>query len=322
MNASPPKTIFISIASFVDPLLFFTVCRAIHRAKHPERLRFGIVEQGLFDNSWLYKQDPRIRYKYFHPVDSHGVCWARAQVQTLFQDEDLYLQIDSHTAFLQDWDQLLEDEYYKLFAISPKPILSTYPPVFTLSDTGQEELSYTNPDYALAMSPMPDAVITRENPVVMFRGTWVLGRKPVIGFHLAGGFIFTSGRFVQEVPYDEKLYFHGEEQNLALRAFTHGWDVFHPNVLPLFHKYKQAGDDHVAHHWHATWEAQRSMKWVDRQRAANQRLRDLLDGKIPSTDPCGLGPLRTVKGFYDFSGIDYINNTINRGMHGWLNPGS
>lgn len=314
------KTIFISIAAFVDPLLFYTVCQALHKAKHPERVRIGIVEQGMHDNSWLYGSDPRIQYRYFHPVDSNGVSWARSVVQTLFRDEDFFMQVDSHTYFVQDWDVILETSHAGLAHISPKAILSTYPPVFDINDTGHAELSFVNPDYALCMAPAPDAKLTADNPVVMFRGTWVQSRQPVIGFHLAGGFIFTYGHFVREVPYDANMYFHGEEQNLALRAFTHGWDVFHPNVLPVYHKYKSAGADYVNHHWHASWEAKRSLKWTDRQNLAHQRFRNLINGQVPPTDPCALGYLRTVQGFYDFTGIDYFNNVIDRQKHAWLDP--
>ncbi len=39
-------SIFISIASYCDPLLGFTMERAWKQARWPEQLRFGIVEQS------------------------------------------------------------------------------------------------------------------------------------------------------------------------------------------------------------------------------------------------------------------------------------
>ena len=49
--------------------------------------------------------------------------------------------------------------------------------------------------------------------------------EPVKSCHIAAGFFFTSGRFVEEVPYDPQLYFHGEEQSLALRVCCLGLQI-------------------------------------------------------------------------------------------------
>ncbi len=39
-------TIFISIASYCDPLLHFTVRRALDTARWPQALHFGVVDQS------------------------------------------------------------------------------------------------------------------------------------------------------------------------------------------------------------------------------------------------------------------------------------
>lgn len=312
------KLIFINIAAFVDPLLFFTVCRAIHRAKHPKRLRFGIVEQGIFNNSWLFKKDSRIKYQFIPAVESQGVCWARAKAQELYQDEDLYLQVDSHTEFAQDWDETLESALDALAKNYNRPLLSTYPPSFSIEPNGEVKKSRLNERYALGLVPAKGAHMTDDDPVFLFNGIWVETEHPPLGFHVAGGFIFASGQLVKEVPYDPLLYFHGEEQNLAIRAFTHGWNIFHPKKIPLWHLYKAAGDSYLNHHWHPEWEAQRKTKWTDRQQIAKKRLNDLLSGKLQNDDPFGLGKLRNLEIFREFCGIDYDYKTIDRSKHAWL----
>lgn len=312
------RRIFINIAAFVDPLLFFTVCRAIHRAKFPNRLRFGIVEQGIFNNSWLFRQDPRIQYEFVHATDSEGVCWARAKAQKFYTDEELYLQIDSHTDFAQYWDDTLEKSLDSLAKNYNKPLISTYPPGFSIERDGKIERSGLNNQYALGLIPAKGAHMTDEDPVFLFKGVWIKADHPPLGFHVAGGFIFASGRFVTEVPYDPALYFHGEEQNLAIRAFTHGWNIFHPKEIPLWHLYKTQGNSYLNHHWHPEWEVHRKIKWTDRQQAAKRRLNDLLTGNIPDHEPFGLGKLRNLEIFRDFCGIDYMKRTIDRSKHAWL----
>ncbi|MDX1668424.1 MAG: GlcNAc-transferase family protein [Limnobacter sp.] len=310
--------IFISIAAFVDPLLFFTVCRALHQAKYPGRLRFGIVEQGVFNNDWLFSQHSQISYRFFHASESEGVCWARHEVQKLYQDEELYLQIDSHTEFAQDWDVTLEHSLNQLSENYALPVITTYPPGFTIEPDGKVKCAPLNNNYALGLVPAKGAQITPDDPVFLYQGVWVQTEHPPLGFHVAGGFIFASGQWVKDVPYDPNLYFHGEEQNLAIRAFTHGWNIFHPKDIPLWHLYKAMGNSYLNHHWHPEWEAKRTLKWTDRQQRAKQRLKQVLYGEIPVGHIYGLGRLRDLNIYRDFTGIDYENCTINRSKHAWL----
>jgi hypothetical protein len=83
---------------------------------------------------------------------------------------------------------------------------------------------------------------------------------PMRARFVSAHFLFAPGRFVREVPYDPDLYFHGEEITLAIRAFTHGYELFHPSEHVLWHEYTRDyrakhWDDHVhargiAHEWH------------------------------------------------------------------------
>ena len=93
-------TIFISIASYQDPLLLETLCSAYENAESKDNLRFGVCEQaevGIDLPSINFKD--QIEYELLHPVMAKGPCWARARVQKYFKNEEYYLQIDSHTIF-------------------------------------------------------------------------------------------------------------------------------------------------------------------------------------------------------------------------------
>ena len=63
--------------------------------------------------------------------------------------------------------------------------------------------------------------------------------KPTLVPFLAAGFNFASGRRILEVPYDahSAYLFDGEETSLAVRAWTHGHDFYHPEqrycIAPL-----------------------------------------------------------------------------------------
>ena len=101
-------SIFISIPSYQDPLLLETICSAYENAEHKDQLRFGVCEQaetGIDLESIKFKH--LINYELVHPLMAKGPCWARARIQNFINNEQYYLQIDSHTIFAKNWDRIL-----------------------------------------------------------------------------------------------------------------------------------------------------------------------------------------------------------------------
>lgn len=306
-----PK-IFVSIAAFCDPYLEHTITDAIKKAKKPERLVFGVIDQHA-DNrrKTLAKLTDKaeLRYVNLHPVESRGVCWARSIAFSLHHHEPYLLQIDSHMLFEQDWDSVLIDQLNHLKIRHPKPILTTYPYGFEFEDEKPVVKIAVSDKTTLVLRPHPDTPLGTDIPTLRFRAEHVFTRDPVLGSHIAGGFMFTLGRFVDEIPYDPHLYFHGEEQNLAIRAYTSGWDIFHPPHIPLYHLYKSPNTEHKNHHWHPDWEKERDVQWTTLKHASDQRLSDLLYHR-KNLGSYGLGTARTLEDFAFFSGIDYPNKSI------------
>lgn len=300
--------IFVSVAAFVDPVLHFTINEMIKKARYPNRLRIGILDQNLVAST-RYLTDHRIRYEFVPATDSQGVCWARALVQELYGNEELYLQIDSHMAFHQDWDVILESQLSLVQQNQEKSIISVYPQGFTFDANGVAVLPELNlqPQYVLAMHPKESETLTEEDPVMTFKAEWYQTNKPIRGYHVAGGMLFGLGTWVKDIPYDPEFYFHGEEQGLAVRAHTKGWNIYHPPIVPICHLYKQAGESYDTHHWSQKWEAERKVKWTQRQQWAKERFRDLLLGNIPVNSIYGLGVERDLASFAALSGIDYQN---------------
>ena len=100
--------IFISIASYQDPLLESTIISAYESSKNPENLVFGVCDQSSYPldiDKFSFKD--QIHYEHIDPLLSEGPCWARAEIQKKFTNEEYYLQIDSHSQFEEDWDSYL-----------------------------------------------------------------------------------------------------------------------------------------------------------------------------------------------------------------------
>jgi hypothetical protein len=58
--------------------------------------------------------------------------------------------------------------------------------------------------------------------------------EPVTSRFYSAHYCFTLGQFSKEVQHNPEYYFHGEEISIAARAYTCGYDLFHPHkVLDL-----------------------------------------------------------------------------------------
>lgn len=307
--APPPRrrvpSIFVSVASYCDPMLGFTLRSAYAQASDPSRLFFGVVEQAVPEQrlhlgaDWAHRQ---VRWLRLHALEARGPCWARALGMSLYQGEDWYFQIDSHTWFEPGWDERLLAQGQRCAAINPRCLVSCYPNPFRM-EAGEPYATVVGPQ-VLAHVLSEASQFAAEHPVLYFEGVPVASAQPVPGFHIGAGCLLAPGRVVNELPYDPQLYFHGEEQAFALRAWTRGWDIFHPPAMPIYHLYHQAGAEPRPLHWSPALDAQRAVRSAALAEAANRRLADLL---WHGTDlgAYGLGTQRSLADYADFSGIDY-----------------
>jgi len=304
--------IFVSIASYCDELLFFTIQDCISKSNKPENIFFGIVDQNdKTQKDEIEKLDfnKQVRYLYVNKLETLGVSWARSIVNSLYDGEEYLLQIDSHMLFEENWDTTLIEQYNNLKKISKKPIITTYPYDFSF-DNNKPTFKKQSDKYALVLRPHPDTTLEEENAVLRFKAEHKLTDKPIEGCHIAAGFIFTSAIFLEEVPYDPYLYFHGEEQSLSIRAYTRGWNIYHPNLIPIYHHYKKINTENLAHHWHKSVENKRDLKASYLRERGIQRINRLFYGDGLENSVYGLGNVRTLDEYIKFSGIDYKTKTI------------
>jgi hypothetical protein len=301
--------IFLSVVSYRDDLLRDTVASALDQADHADQLAFGIIDQSSRPAAWARSAQfvSCCRYLYMHHRQGRGPCWARSIAAGLWQGEQYFLQIDAHMLFDPSWDTRLIDQLEALLPITPRAVLSTYPPGFTLTG-GKPVRSATN-NKTIRLEVAPNSDFVGQSPVLRFRGVPTEREHTLEGFHVGAGCLFTRGFFLQEIPPDPFLYFEGEEQNIAIRAWTHGWQIFHPPAMPISHLYNTAGLRPV--HWSEDENEARVVKWQSLQGRSNLRMQRLLfDGEYLGA--FGLGRMRTLNDFAKFSGIDYPNRRIDR----------
>jgi len=303
------KRIFISVASYQDPLLLETLCSAFEHADNKDSLTFGVCEQadfGINIDSINFKS--QIKYELLDPVMAKGPCWARTRIQKFITDEEYFLQIDSHTIFVKGWDKILLNYHAWLTkCIENDFVITGYPRSFKPN----KELS----SFELNTSYKETLGITFREKRMFEDGYYSMQKSfpantelPSKGLLVAGGFIFAKKIFVTSVPYDPKFYFHGEELSVALRLFTKMWDVVHVPRIPLFHLYTDVDNMIRKLHWDSDDEKNRAIKWNELDKLSKSRLGNLINGKLE--EPYGLGSLRSIEDFAELSGVDLINKKI------------
>jgi hypothetical protein len=303
-------TIFISVAAYCDPMLAFTLNSARSQAADPERVFIGVVEQAPI-GQWLRPLDEwsraHVRWTRVDALEARGPCWARSLAMALYQGEDWFLQIDSHTWFEPGWDERLLRWGEACIARNPRTLLTCYPNAFMLRDGNPVAQPVTSKVLALVVNG--NAEFAADHPVLSFEGVAVECDESVPGLNVAGGCLFAPGRIVQDLPYDPQLYFHGEEQAYAVRAWTHGWDIMHIPGMPMYHLYTQPGAPPRPMHWSPEHDAQRAVRWAALEQAARRRLSALL-WEGADLGAYGLGTVRTLADYAAFSGIDYAARHI------------
>jgi glycosyltransferase involved in cell wall biosynthesis len=297
--------IFVQIASYRDPQLIPTLQNMLENAKNPENLRIGIANQFStkddFGSLETYKKDERFRIMDIPFEESKGVCWARNLVQQLYDGEEYTLQIDSHMRFAPNWDEemigmikQLQEKGYE------KPLLTGYVSSFDPENDPQGRIQEP---WRMAF----DRFIP-EGAVFFLPETipgWRDLTEPVPARFYSAHYAFTLGQFSVEVQHNPEYYFHGEEISIAARAFTWGYDLFHPHKVLIWHEYTRKG---------------RTKQWDDDKTWGEKNTQShLINRKLFGMDgleqeghdgPWGFGSVRTLRDYEKYAGLLFSKRAV------------
>lgn len=268
--------VFVAIPAYDDWGVVGTVCSLLQDPGL--NLRIGVVLQT--DDAKLVKAMrgmPRVDTLHVPKGAARGLGWARALAQTLYEGEPWTAQFDAHMSdFDPQWARTLATQSEQ---VGGKPILTARP--IAQDYQGSPGACIMSPkdfnDFGLGFS----ASIWR---LEEFHGS------PVPSRSVAGALLWAPGSFIERVPADPRIYFR-EEFALSVRAWTSGYDLWHPAAAVCRHDY--SGNPRPWEH---------DPEWSKRYEATKVRLARLYAGE--NLGAYGLGTVRSLAEFEAWSGID------------------
>lgn len=234
------KSCFVSIASYRDIELSDTIDSVVNNSTI--NLTISVVQQCHRNeyvdvSKWA---DDRVKFtgEWMRPGAAKGAGYARKIALSYYTDEDYFLQIDSHTLLVQNWDSKmiaalnLACETEK----SSKVILSQYPAGYE-RDGDTVTLLHNHPRY-IDKPHRQTPMLNKQGQIVAKRGEFI--DVPTLSTTLLAGYIFGPGAFTH-LGYDENISFWGEEFMLAITAWLQGWRIYSPHEMYVWHHYGRRG---------------------------------------------------------------------------------
>ena len=257
----------------MDLELTDTVYSALSKAEDPTKIFVSVFSQDvdedhpkletIFDLFNVYGFSyQKINYK-----DAKGVGFARYMTQKPLTNEfEFYLQVDSHTQFRENWDALLIKDYIEAEKFWGGNIIFTaYPGTYDYTDTGNVRISEIAIPTKLRVQLSDNKTIVYEPKYTQYTG----GYFGEYHGYFCAGFVFGRSDYFLKVPYDQYLYFNGEEQTLSIRFYCHGIKLIAPSKHYVFHHYSGTKR---SRHWEKT------PNWEENEKVSIDRLEQFYDG--------------------------------------------
>lgn len=250
------QRIFVNIASLLDKELIPTIKSALAKSREPKNLHFSIVVQDTIDPLEEIKEiidgyGATMDYIFLPLEEVRGVGYARMLAnQTLTEDFEFYLQIDSHMRFKLGWDITLISLYNKEgWDNECKFIYTTYPKYYGyVSDLPPEVLDRNIKDEngTIFLSSFDQKHPATISKIRMIEGgpfydfeliPWSDDFKDRITYYFCAGFAFGRTEYFLQVPVDPHYSYSGEELTISIRFYYKDILLVTPPTVPIFHDY-------------------------------------------------------------------------------------
>jgi hypothetical protein len=297
------SSIFIQIASYHDFELGKTIAHAEKQKSGKHDIYFGVFNCYYKNNEIHIPSLKNVRIIEKMAPDGIGVGRARNIANSLYDGEDYYLQVDSHTRFKKDWDDYLVSEVknYQDCGIE-KPLLSTYPGTYRYDDNLNEIIDWGDGINIVYFGDTPQEFTERLIPGQRA----VPPEGVVVQKSISAGSIFTVGEF-GKLDFNDKIAFWGEEIFIAAKAWTNGFDLLVPPKQQIFHLYYEHDSRMQKNNRRHVWNDFQS-EFAELDKISKAEIEDIFkNGRIGKDS---LGDVRTLEEFGLYAGLDFKNRRL------------
>lgn len=297
------SSIFINIPSYKDPETWLTVDNFITQAKHPDRVYFGVTYQvdNVEEEIKYYnekKKDPKYKNVTFDIVEAGSIIGCqpgRKNSHKMYDDQDYYLNMDSHMRSVKDWDVNIINDFGKTEASMGPGVYTGYVNLYELND----DLTYQEndyPDVPVYYMSNDNILSFKQSGIVQLSPTYRNYQRESFSPYISGHFFFTRGMYIKKIGFVDQIVFTEEEIFMALRFFTAGYNIYIPKANYVFHRYGRNGRKLI-------WE-DFPEKFYPAAEKSKEFALDIIENNIIN-DEYGLFKERTLQDFEEYSGINF-----------------
>lgn len=298
--------IFVSIASYRDAEVLRTVRSLLENCSDPGRLTVCVYEQNSQDDPSVLELGELLDIcNFVHLTTDYrnalGPTWARYYIQRHWDGEEYFLQIDSHTVFVSNWDLVVIG---LLESLPPKSVLTQYLPEYDIESGKYNPKILRGTLYVEGFRPVDNFTRIQSE---YHKG--LPPRRPFVSEAWGACFSFSGWEIIRDAPYDPNLpyLFFGEELDITLRLYTRGWNFYSPNKNIAFTCFKRS-------HRRTIWsdhneKTRKNVETLSRFRLYKRfQMESFISPKFDITklphDNLQLGNTRTIQDYENFAGID------------------
>lgn len=299
-------SIFVQIATYRDLEVTPTILDAIKQSSGNHTINFGVHTVYVEESEINVPDLPNVKHAESKAPENIGLGIGRALAHHFYDGEDYYLQCDSHSRFIKNWDEVAMHSVlnYQIQGIH-KPLLTMYPANYWYPSLTAK---FVEKDF-IAPGHLSD-ISFHENPD-QFRATRIplqtampIKNNNIFVKSVSGGSIFTVKGFQ---PFNTEIAFYGEEIWLAARAYTHGFDIVVPDEQYMYHLYYN--------HEKPAEINKRKLLWSDypTEFEALDIISKALIYKTLTEGTTGemlLGTDRTIAEYGTYAGLDFVNGEL------------
>lgn len=260
-------SIYVSVASMYDPELVYTLDDIFNNSSNPKNIYVGLV----FTVSDEYKEKTtklintvqdrfksnNLKIKVIEGNENFKIGIGRNEAASMYNDEDYFLQIDSHTLLEPGWDTDLIDLYSEAIkeTNNEKTILTSYLGHYWHSlkhgrFAGNRRAKYPvqvegNRRIGYFENQQEKVFITCMPAFQDFNPEHITSKKFIPAIKFNAQFVFGNKDFAKNINLPRTTIFWEEEIFQSITLFFDGFSFVFPNVeLKLMHFYQNNYIEH------------------------------------------------------------------------------